>query len=100
MLGAFVVGYFLVWLKYAELPIAVNTCTAEPVYWPKHVGQIPNTSTSVLLCEEPSAATIVSEVKYATSLFNSNNVIAFYALNSLSISWNVWNGFAILRLTR
>ena len=54
------------WLKQnMQNDIVIKYCTAEPAYWQEHVNNILAISASLLLYEEPSAAMIVVDVKYA-----------------------------------
>ena len=67
--------YFLVWYKYAEYGIAINPCSTEPRYWQNHVDYILALNASLLLCKEPSAVTILFDVKYSISALNYSNFL-------------------------
>ena len=60
--------------RYAVYGIVINPSTAEPGYWQNHVDYILTKYASLLLCQEPSAATILSHVNYSGYPFSSNDV--------------------------
>ena len=67
--------HFLVWYKYADFGIVIKSCTAEPGYWQNHVNYILVINASFFLCEGPSRATLIFEVKCAISPFNFGLVL-------------------------
>ena len=53
----------------------IDPCTTEPGYWQNHVVYILTISASLLLCVKPSAATILSDVKYSVPHLDSRNIL-------------------------
>ena len=51
--------------------IVINSCTAEPRYWQNHVNYIFAINALLLLCKEPSATTLVFDVKCPISPLRS-----------------------------
>ena len=69
--------------------MAIKPCTAEPGYWQNNINWIFAANASLVLCEEPSAATIMSDVKYTIASLNSNNVFVYNVV--LILLCTVWN---------
>ena len=56
--------------------IVINPCSTEPGYWQNHVDFILALNASLLLCEKPSTATKLFDVKYSVSPLNFRNVLS------------------------
>ena len=91
-LNALVLGIqwnFLVASKYAEYGNVIDLFTAEPGCRKNHVDYIFTTKAS-LLCDEPSAATILSDLKYSISTLNCNTVLPMILCCFYCIHFEIW----------
>ena len=84
-------GWVLVESKHAEYGIAINPRTAESRYWQKHVDYILAISASLLLCERPSAASILSNVKYTSFPLNCSNLLPIILRWLYCVHFKMWH---------
>ena len=65
---------------------------AKSRYWQNHVDYILAINASLILCEEPSTATIVSHVKFSRPPLKSRNVLPiFYVDFTYCAHFEMWN---------
>ena len=81
----------LVSFKYAAYGTVINICTAKRRYWQNHIDYILAINAPSLLCEEPSAATVVFGLQYTISPLNSSWVLPIILCWFHCIHFEMWN---------